>query len=177
MKIRTRIAPSPTGFMHIGTAHTALFNYLFTKKLNGEFLLRIEDTDAERSKKEYEEDIISGLKWLGLNWDGKMERQSESVGRHKEYLKKLLESGNAFYCFHTKKELEEEQKKQETEKKAYRHDCGHKNLSSGESKQEGIIRLKNPNKQIAFVDLIRGNVSFDSALLGDFSLAKNLTVS
>ncbi|MEK9185779.1 MAG: glutamate--tRNA ligase family protein, partial [Patescibacteria group bacterium] len=62
MRIRTRIAPSPTGFMHIGTAHTALFNYLFTKKLNGEFLLRIEDTDAERSKKEYEEDIINGLK-------------------------------------------------------------------------------------------------------------------
>ena len=174
MKIKTRIAPSPTGFMHIGTAHTALFNYLFTKKLNGEFLLRIEDTDAERSKKEYEEDIIIGLKWLGLNWDEKMERQSERAGRHKEYLKKLLESGNAFYCFHTKEELEEEQKKQEAEKKAYRHDCGHKNLSSGESKQEGIIRLKNPNKQIAFNDLIRGNVSFNSALFGDFSLAKNL---
>ena len=76
-KIRVRIAPSPTGNLHIGTARTALFNWLFAKKNGGEFILRIEDTDIERSAKEYEDDIIAGLKWLGLDWDGPIYRQSE----------------------------------------------------------------------------------------------------
>ena len=83
MKVRTRIAPSPTGYMHVGTARTALFNYLFAKQNHGEFLLRIEDTDTERSKEEYETDIINGLKWLGLNWDGEIIRQSERLGLYK----------------------------------------------------------------------------------------------
>ena len=178
MKIKTRIAPSPTGFMHIGNARTALFNYLFAKKNNGEFLLRVEDTDLERSKKEYEEDILEGLKWLGLNWDSGIIHQRERSDKHKKYLKKLLESGKAFYCLHTQEELEEEQKNQEADKKAYKHDCDHKNLSKDktESKSSGIIRLRNPDKKIVFNDLIRGEVSFDSALLGDFSLAKDLDV-
>lgn len=176
MKIRTRIAPSPTGFMHIGTARTALFNYLFAKKMHGEFLLRIEDTDVERSKKEYEEDILNGLKWLGLNWDGEIVHQRERSERHKEYLKKLIESGKAFYCFHTKEELESEQKKQEAEKKELKHECDHKNLSLEETKTRigGIIRLRNVNKKVIFNDIIRGEVSFDSKLLGDFSIAKDL---
>lgn len=95
MKIRTRIAPSPTGYMHIGTARTALFNYLFAKQNHGEFLLRIEDTDLERSKKEYELDIINGLKWLGLNWDGEIIRQSERIEIYKKYADNLVSSGKA----------------------------------------------------------------------------------
>jgi glutamyl-tRNA synthetase len=176
LKIRTRIAPSPTGFMHIGTARTALFNYLFAKKMNGEFLLRIEDTDFERSKKEYEENIINGLKWLGLEWDGNIVYQSKRSERHGEFLKKLLESEKAFFCFHTQEELETEQKEQKAEKKVYKHECEHKNLSEEETKSKsgGIIRLKNSNKKIIFDDMIRGEVSFDSSLLGDFSLAKSL---
>lgn len=134
-KIRVRIAPSPTGLFHIGTARTALFNYLFAKKNKGSFILRIEDTDKERSEKKFEKDIMDGLKWLGLEWD-ELYYQSQRVKTHEEYLKKLIDSGQAY-----KKE---------------------------------IIWFKNPNKKVAFQDLIRGRVEVDSSVLGDFSLAKDL---
>ena len=137
--IRTRIAPSPTGNLHIGTARTALFNWLFSKKHKGEFILRIEDTDLERSDKKYEEDIIEGLKWLGLDWSNKeIIRQSERLDRYEHYLKQLLSSGRAFWCDHSKEELEAEQKEQASKKEAPRHICSHKDkkLKSGQ-----IIRL------------------------------------
>lgn len=134
-KIRVRFAPSPTGLLHIGATRTALFNYLFAKKHKGDFILRIEDTDKERSKKEFEEDIMDGLKWLGLKWD-ELYKQSKRIKIYEKYLKKLLESGQAY-----KKE---------------------------------IIWFKNPNKKVAFDDLIRGKVEIDSSVLGDFSLAKSL---
>ena len=94
-KVRTRIAPSPTGFLHVGTARTALFNYLFAKHEGGKFVLRIEDTDQERSDKKYEKDIIEGLKWLGIDWD-EFYRQSERVDLYKKYLKKLIDTGAAY---------------------------------------------------------------------------------
>lgn len=179
MKVKTRIAPSPTGFMHVGTARTALFNYLFAKQNHGEFLLRIEDTDAERSKAEFETDIINGFKWLGLNWDGEIVRQSERTEIYKNYLAKLIENKKAFYCFHTTGELEEEQKNQALEKVSFKHECKHKNLSADEvenklKKENAIIRLKVSDKKIILTDLIRGQVEFDTSLLGDISLAKNL---
>src|SRR3989344_5192152 len=126
MKIRTRIAPSPTGLFHIGNARTALFSYLFAKKNHGEFLLRIEDTDIERSKKEYEDDIIDGLRWLGIMWDGEIIRQRDRAPRHREYLEKLLAESKAFYCRHTPDELIQEQKEQELKKISFRHNCQHK---------------------------------------------------
>lgn len=92
----TRFAPSPTGLFHVGSARTALFNYLFAKKNGGKFILRVEDTDKERSKREYEEDIINGLKWLGLEWD-EFYRQSERGGVYKKYLQKFLDNGNAYF--------------------------------------------------------------------------------
>mgnify|MGYP001579982804 CR=1 FL=1 len=171
MKVKTRIAPSPTGLFHIGNARTALFSYLFAKKNHGEFLLRIEDTDIERSKKEYEEDIIAGLKWLGLVWDGEITRQRDRSPRHRECLEKLLAENKAFYCRHTPDELEREQKNQELEKIPFKHDCDHKNNPAGHS---GVIRLKNPKKKIIFNDLIRGEIVFESELLGDMVLAKDL---
>jgi len=134
-KIRVRIAPSPTGPLHIGTARTALFNYLFTKKHKGDFILRIEDTDKKRSKKKYEEDILNSLEWLGLKWD-ELYKQSKRIKVYKNYLKKLLDEG-----------------------KAYKKD---------------IIWFKNPFRKIVFNDLIRGRVEVDSAVFGDFSLAKSL---
>ncbi len=106
----TRIAPSPTGALHIGTARTALFNFLFARHNRGKFYLRIEDTDIERSKPEFEKDIIENLKWLGLEWDGKILKQSQRRKIYVKYIKKLLDSGRAFWCFHTKEELEEEKK-------------------------------------------------------------------
>ncbi len=107
-QVRTRIPPSPTGFMHIGTARTALFNFLFARHNQGEFLFRIEDTDTERSSPEFEQDIIESMEWLGLKWDGEMLKQSQRKEVYGKYIKKLLDSGAAFWCFHTKEELEKE---------------------------------------------------------------------
>ena len=113
-EIRVRIAPSPTGFLHIGTARTALFNYLFAKKYQGSFIIRIEDTDLERSKPELEKDILDNLKWLGLEWlegpeiGGKYGpyRQSQRLDIYLKYLKKLLVDNKAYHCFCSKKDLE-----------------------------------------------------------------------
>src|SRR3989338_5355207 len=138
--VRVRIAPSPTGNLHIGTARTALFNWLFAKKYNGEFTLRIEDTDLERSDKKYEENIINSLKWLGLNWDGEIYHTTERLELHKKYLKELVDSEKAFWCHHTKEELEQEQKEQKSRKEAPRHICNHKGNKLGE-KEGSIIRL------------------------------------
>ena len=118
--IRTRIAPSPTGYLHLGTARTALFNYLWAKKNQGKFILRIEDTDRQRSKKEFENDILSGLKWLGLKWDEgpdiggsfKPYRQSERKDIYRKYLQKLLDEGKAFFCYHTVEEIQQEREGQ-----------------------------------------------------------------
>lgn len=143
--------------------------------MGGEFILRIEDTDLERSDKKYEEDIIEGLKWLGLDWHNKeIIRQSERFDIYAEYIKKLLDSGKAFWCDHSKEELEAEQKEQALKKEAPRHICSHKDkkLEKGQ-----IIRLAvdgNSNKKIVFEDAVRGKIEFEGKLLGDFSLAKNL---
>ena len=109
--IRVRFAPSPTGALHIGNTRTALFNWLFIKNYGGKFILRIEDTDKERSKPEFEKDIIDGLKWLGLDYDEGPDisgnygpyRQSERTDIYKNYLKKLFDENKAYYCFCTKK--------------------------------------------------------------------------
>lgn len=142
-----RFPPSPTGFLHIGGARTALFNYLFARRSGGSFLLRIEDTDKERSKKEYEEDIFDMLRWLGLSYDNKeIVRQSERTHLYREHLKRLMESGRAY--------LSKEE--------------------AGEGKRTLVIRFKNPNKRVSWKDLIRGEVSFDTSDLGDFVVAKSL---
>lgn len=186
MKIRTRIAPSPTGKLHIGTARTALFNWLFVKKNGGEFILRIEDTDLERSDKEYEDDIINGLKWLGLDWDGPIYRQSERLNIYEKYLKELLDSGKAFWCYHSPEELEKESKEQSAKREAPRHVCEYKEqsangkaqMANGKGQSEkGIIRLavdENSTRIIRFDDAIRGTIEWEERLLGDFSLAKDL---
>jgi nondiscriminating glutamyl-tRNA synthetase len=193
--VRVRIAPSPTGFLHIGTARTALFNYLFAKKFGGRFILRIEDTDAERSDKKYEKDIFEGLSWLGINADESPEkggafgpyRQSERIEIYKTYLEKLLADGNAFYCFHSEHELDEEKKRLMTDKKPLAHWCEFRDMpladaqnkigQSPEGRKLGvryIIRFKTPRERaINFTDLIRGELSFKSGLIGDFSIAKD----
>lgn len=172
---KVRMAPSPTGLLHIGTARTALFNWLYAKKMGGEFILRIEDTDLERSEKRFETDIIDGLKWLGINWSNKeIIRQSERLDKYEQHLKELLDSGYAFWCDHSKEELDAEQAKLSAEKKAPLHICDHKHkkLDKGQ-----LIRLdteKFTDKIIVFKDSIRGDIKTDIRLLGDFSLAKNL---
>ncbi len=145
-KIRTRIAPSPTGWLHIGTARTALFNYIFAKQNGGDFILRIEDTDKDRSKIEYEKNIYESLAWLGLEYT-EVYRQSERTSIYKDYLKKMVDTGFAYIS---------EEAPQE------------------EGQRSSVIRFKNPNKKITFTDLIRGDISFDTTDLGDFIIAKDL---
>lgn len=148
-KIVTRIPPSPTGHLHIGTARTALFNYLFARKHGGTMLFRSEDTDRERSKSEYEAEILEGLRWLGLQWDNtKIVRQSERTALYRGYLEKMIASGTAYVS-------EEESKKQAGEMVA-------------------VVRLKNPNKEITFTDLVRGEITFDTTELGDLVIARSL---
>jgi len=168
--IRVRIAPSPTGPMHIGTARTALFNWLFAKKNKGVFILRSEDTDKERSKKEYEKNIIEGLEWLGLDYKEGPIRQSERGEIYQKYIKKLLESGDVFYCNHTKEELEKEKEEQAQRKEAPRHICNNK---SETKTKDGVIRFNNSGGKIRFKDLVRGEIEFDAELLGDFTIAKD----
>lgn len=171
LQVRARFAPSPTGTLHIGGARTALFNYLFAKQQKGEFILRIEDTDKERSRPEYEKDIIESLKWLGLDWDGEIIYQSKRLEIYEEYLKKLLSQGKIFWCSHTEDELEKEKQEQMEKKEPPCHFCA---FREGGAKQ-GILRFKNDAKRkIIFKDLIRGEISFEAGLLGDFSVAKNL---
>ena len=103
---RVRFAPSPTGYLHIGGARTALFNWLFAKQNKGQFLLRIEDTDLERSKTEYVDQITDALSWLGLNWDEDIVLQSNNKSRHEEMVSKMLDNGTAYRCFLQKEELD-----------------------------------------------------------------------
>ncbi len=173
-KPRVRIAPSPTGLLHVGTARSALFNYLFAKKYKGKFILRIEDTDLERSDSKYEKDIISGLGWLGIKWD-EFYKQSERIETYTKHLKRLLDSGQAFYCYHTENELEQERKEKLKRKQPPVHICSHFNKQpAGKRKKEGILRFRPPKEKIVFNDLIRGKVEFDCSLFGDFSIAKDL---
>jgi glutamyl-tRNA synthetase len=142
--IITRFPPSPTGFLHVGRARTALFNYLFTKHTGGKMVFRIEDTDKERSKKEYEENIIECLKWLGITYDSGPFRQSERNEIYTKYLKKMLENGSAYISKET------------------------------EGDRSEVIRFKNPNKKITFTDLIRGDVTMDTTDLEDFVIARSM---
>jgi len=172
-EIRVRIAPSPTGPLHIGTARTALFNYLFAKKNKGKFILRIEDTDIERSDIKFEKDIIENLKWLGLDWDEGLFRQSERTEIYQKYIKKLLDSGQAFWCSHTKKELEKEKKEQMSKGEAPRHICQRIMNNEQRTKKKGIIRFRCPENKIVFNDLIKGKLEFDGKLIGDIGIAKD----
>jgi glutamyl-tRNA synthetase len=175
-EIRVRIAPSPTGFLHIGTGQSALYNWLFAKKMGGKFYLRIEDTDRERSTKEYEQSILEALKWLGLDWEGEVIRQSERAQLYRVALEKLLSEGKAFYCHHSQEELEAERQRQEFEKQPPRHECNHQNLPLGKE-GGGIIRLKvgDSARVISFDDQIKGPIEFRAGLLGDFSIARTVS--
>lgn len=149
-KVIVRFPPSPTGLFHIGNARTFLFNYLFAKQNNGQIVFRLEDTDKERSKKEYADDIIENLKWLGIEPDfSTTVRQSERSEIYKKYLQKLID-----------------------EDKAYFAEPAFAEATAGEGRK--VIRFKNPNKKIVFNDLIRGDIEFDTTELKDFVIAKSL---
>lgn len=174
-----RIAPSPTGPLHLGTARTALFNWLFAKKNGGVFIVRIEDTDLERSDKKYEKDILGGLKWLGLDWDEKITRQSERPDIYEKYIEKLFDKGLAYHCFCAKEQLEEERQAMLAQGIAPKYSGRCRQLSEKEVSaklkkgEQSIIRFKVPETKLMFMDLIRGKITFDSALIGDIAIAKS----
>ena len=147
-KVVTRIPPSPTGRLHIGTARTALFNYLFAKHAGGTVLFRSEDTDRARSTQEHETEIVEGLQWLGLSWDS-FSRQSERTARYTELLEKIV-----------------------AEDKAY---VSHEPSLHDATVMLDVVRLKNPGKTITFTDLVRGDITFDTNELGDFVIARSRT--
>lgn len=186
-EIRVRLAPSPTGLLHIGTARAALFNYLFARKQKGVFTVRIEDTDKERSKKEFEENIIESLKWLWIEPDeGPVVggnygpyRQSERKKIYEKYLKKLLKEDKAYYCFCPPEELKNHKEYQLSigEPPRYTGKCAHlpeelieQNLVE---KKPFVIRFRIPPKKVEFEDLIRGKIEFDASLMGDMVIAKD----
>lgn len=146
-KVVTRFAPSPTGLLHAGNYRTAIFAYLFARKHNGTFILRIEDTDKARSTKANEENILDSLSWLGIEHDGTIYRQSEHSHVYREYLEKLIKEDKVYVSKETPTE------------------------AGGRAE---VIRFRNPNKKVTFHDMIRGDITFDTTELGDFVIAKSL---
>ena len=179
MEVRVRFAPSPTGFLHLGGVRTALFNWLFARHEGGKFLLRIEDTDKERSEKRFEEDIIQNLEWLGVMPDEPIIRQSERIDVYEKNLKKLIDEHKAYYCFCSSEELEEEYRAQLSQGIIPKYSGKCKSLSADEVSEKlktssAVIRFKMPEETISFTDMIRGKVEFDTKLFGDIIIAKGL---
>ncbi len=188
MNVRTRFAPSPTGNLHIGGARTALYCYLYAKAFGGKFILRIEDTDLERSEKKYELSMIEDLKWCGIEFDEGPDmggnygpyRQSERLDIYKKYAMQLIEEKKAYYCFLTDAELDVLTEKANAEKASphkyhnkfqdYPIEEAKKRIASGESFS---IRFKNPQKKYRFNDLVRGEVEFNEDMVGDFVIIRS----
>lgn len=185
--IRVRIAPSPSGNLHIGTARTALFNYLFAKKHGGKYILRIEDTDLERSSDEYIKNIFDSLKALGLTWDEGPDvggeygpyNQSERFDIYPKYAQILMEKGYAYECFCTPEELDAEKALSQEKKIAHTYSGKCKNLTEAEKevlRAEGrkpAIRFSVEAKELIFNDLVKGDLKFDTGLTGDFVIMKS----
>jgi glutamyl-tRNA synthetase len=179
--IRVRFAPSPTGNLHIGATRVALFNYFYAQKNRGKLILRIEDTDKERSTKEYEDNIMRSLEWLGISWDEGPYRQSERENLYKKYVERLIKEGKAYLCFCTKEDLEKMRESQRNKKEAPRYEGGCDSLTKEEKEkrvknnEQFTVRLKVPkNEDLEFTDLIKGKVKFNTKDIGgDFVIAKS----
>lgn len=164
-QLKVRFAPSPTGYLHIGGLRTALINYMYAKKNDGKIVLRIEDTDIERSKKEYEDVIVEALKWAGIEWD-EFYRQSERIDRYEHYFRKIISENKGYYCFCSAEEDEEKS-----------CECGKLNKEQAAKRaadgEKHTIKLRNPEKDIIVVDEIKGNVEFKKDNFKDFIIKKS----
>lgn len=175
MTTRTRFAPSPTGFLHIGGARTALFNWLYAKNTHGEFILRIEDTDLIRSKKEFTQDIFSSLTWLGLNSDIEPVFQSQRTGRYHQVIQQLLDQGDAYYCYCSKQRLDNLRQQQMKNKQKPRYDGNCRDLNKSLNTSENpVVRFKNPlDGSVVIQDQVRGKVEIQNTELDDLILARS----
>ncbi len=175
-QVVTRFAPSPTGFLHIGGARTALFNWLFARHAGGKMLLRIEDTDRERSTDAAIAAIIDGLDWLGLRWDGEVIHQFQRAARHREVAEHLLAAGNAYYCYASPEELDDMRAKARAEGKPPRYDGRWRDRSPSEAPLgvKPVIRLKAPQTgETVLQDLVQGRVAWANENLDDLVLLRS----
>ena len=175
-KITTRFAPSPTGYLHIGGARTALFNMLFARQTGGDYLLRIEDTDRKRSTPEAIKAITDGLEWLGLMPDKKPVYQSKNFEQHVAIARKLLAEGKAYHCYSTPEELQEKRKKARAEGRSIRYDgtWRHKTPSEAPSDVQPVIRLKAPTTGATVImDCVQGEVKVDNSQLDDMIILRS----
>jgi glutamyl-tRNA synthetase len=172
MSVITRFAPSPTGNLHIGGARTALFNYLYSKNQKGKFLLRIEDTDKERSKKEYEQQIIKSLKWLGIEYDENVFYQSKNIEKHKKIADELLQNNFAYKCYCTSEELDNKRNEAKINGVNYIYDGKCRDLTE-EVKKTFVVRLKvQKNENIKLHDGVQGEINIDLNNIEDFVLLR-----
>ena len=172
-KVATRFAPSPTGPLHIGGIRTALFNWLFSKNQNGIFHLRIEDTDKERSKKEYKQQIIQSLQWIGIKPDKEEYIQSTKVGKHIEIAKKLLEKGFAYKCYCTEKEIEEKKTRAKQKKLPYIYNRKCRDLKDTPKNIDPVIRFKSKIEGNSILnDLVQGKVNIENSNIEDFIILR-----
>ena len=185
MSVRVRLAPSPTGNLHIGTARTAVFNWLFARNQGGKFILRIEDTDLERSRSEYTQNILDGLQWLGLDWDEGPFFQSKRLELYAKTIQTLLDKGLAYRCYCTSEELEQMREAQKAKNQAPRYDNRHRNLTPEQQAafeaegRQAVIRFKiDDEREIAWNDLVRGRVVWKgNDLGGDMVVARASSTS
>ena len=171
-KIRTRFAPSPTGFLHIGGARTALFNWLYTRHYGGEFVLRIEDTDQQRSTDESTKAILDAMTWMGLDWDEGPHFQAQRVDLHRDMVQKLINEGKAYYCTCTSEELETKRKEALANGKKPKYDgtCRDRNLKKSPG---SVVRFRSAQTGITIVeDFIKGNISFNNNELDDLIIER-----
>ncbi len=170
----TRFAPSPTGFLHIGGARTALFNWLYARHHGGKFLLRIEDTDKARSTPEAISAILDGMRWLGLDWDGHEHYQSQFWARHAEVAHELLERGHAYKCWMTQEELAAQRERAQAEKRPFRIVSPWRDNSDGPANQPHVVRLKAPREgETVIEDQVQGRVTVQNGELDDFILLRS----
>ena len=177
MTVKTRFAPSPTGYLHVGGARTALYSWLFAKNQGGEFVLRIEDTDLERNSQEAVDAILEGMQWMGMEWDEGPYYQSKRFDRYNEMVDKLLAEDKAYKCYASKELLDEIRAEQEANKEMARYDANHpKIIAANEAAQEGdacVIRFRNPKQgSVVFDDQIRGRIEISNSQLDDLIIRR-----
>ncbi|WP_440939253.1 glutamate--tRNA ligase [Candidatus Pelagibacter sp.] len=175
-KVATRFAPSPTGALHIGGVRTALFNWLYSKNHNGKFYLRVEDTDKERSKDEFKDQIIQSLKWIGINYDGEEYIQSKKVDDHIKVANELVKKGNAYKCYCSGEEIEEQKKRARQKKIPYIYDRKWRNKSENDAPKDikPVIRFKSKIDGTSILkDLVQGNVEIENNTIEDFIILRN----
>lgn len=179
-QVRVRFAPSPTGYLHVGGARTALYNWLFARKNKGAFILRIEDTDQQRHNEEAVSAILEGMKWLGMDWDEGPFHQSDRLDLYRQHCERLVKDGKAYYCYCSAEELAAQRKEAEEKKQAPKYSGKCRDLSKEQAElyeKEGrgrVVRLKAPKEGITTVkDLIRKDVKFENCLLDDFVIQKS----